>query len=444
MRENKVAIIGAGPCGLAACKTFAEYGLDYECLEASDEIAGIWNIERGGGGYRSLQTNTSTRGMAYSDFPFQGKEPSFRNAQQMVQYFQAYADHFQLSNQIRFHSRVVRAAPDPDGQWQIELGTGEVRQYSSVVVATGQYNSPRLPHASIPGQFSGRHFHVSDYLDTTTPIDLRGKRVLVVGLGSSAAEVAAELCNPEAPAGCAGQVILSARSGRWVLPKLIDGKPLDVRAPHSADRLPATVRALPGNSGQWLMRRALGKLLKSQSAKIGGARALGLPDPEIAPWEDRPTMSLDFIPALQAGQIDVRPGIQRFDHTTVHFTDGSQTEIDIILYATGYQLDFPYLDQKTLGCDARELQLYQRISHPVHDQLFFVGCCRVMCSMWPLAEQQSRWVASLLSGGFKLPSEIKRRDRAITLARTLPVICNFYVEELRRESRGFQRPLLQS
>jgi len=437
LNEQKVAIIGAGPCGLATCKTLAEFGLDYECLEASHELGGIWNVERGGGGYRSLQTNTSTGSMSYADFPFQERSPTYPNAQQMLEYFQRYADHFQLGDHIRFGSRVVHALPSVDGTWQVELETGEVRQYSSLVVATGQYTSPRLPHAFIPGTFSGQHLHVFDYLDATTPIDLRGKQVLIVGLGSSAAEVAAELCNPEAPPGCAGQVILSARSGRWVLPKLIDGKPLDARAPHPSARLPAPIRALPGDSGQWLMRRLMGKLLKGQSARVGGPEALGLPTPVIKPWEDRPTMSLDFIPALQAGRIDVRPGIQRFDGATVHFTDGTRADVDVILYATGYQLNFPFLDRETLGCDATELGLYQRISHPAHDQLFFVGCCRVMCSMWPLAEQQSRWIGKLLSGAFKLPPGSRRRRHAVRLASALPVLCNFYIEALRSEARGF-------
>lgn len=436
MKKHKVAVIGAGPCGLTACKTLAEYGLHYECLEASDELGGIWNIERGGGGYRSLQTNTSTGAMPYSDFPFEEGGPTYPNAEEMVEYFKGYADHFQLGDHISFGSRVVRALPLVDGSWRVELEGGEAREYSSIVVATGQYTSPHLPHASIPGDFSGEHLHVFDYLDAAAPVDLRDKRVVVVGLGSSAAEVAAELCNPDAIAGTASQVILSTRSGRWVLPKVINGKPLDSGSPHPSARLPAIVRALPGNSGRWLMRRALSKALRSHFASLGGAKVLGLPAPAIKPWEDRPTMSLDFIPALQAGRIDVRPGIQRFDRNTVHFTDGTQTEADAILYATGYQLNFPFLDDDTLECEAPDLELYQRISHPVHDQLFFVGCCRVMCSMWPLAEQQSRWVASLLAGAFKLPPSGERRERSIPLARSLPVICNFYVEQLRKEAQG--------
>jgi len=438
MQNRMIAVIGAGPCGLTACKTLADYGLNYECLESSDGVGGIWNIERGtSGGYRSLHTNTSTRGMAFSDFPFDEDSPTYPNADQMVAYFTRYANHFGLTEHICFNTPVVRAHPVPDGSWVVELENGETREYSSIVVATGQYTFPRVPHQSIPGGFTGQHLHVFDYLDAVTPLDLRGKRVVVVGLGSSAAEVAAELCNPDADAGCAGQVILSARSGRWVVPKLVDGKPLDSRAPHPSERLPAVVRALPGNTGQMIARHKMGKAIRGLSAQLGGSQALGLPEPEIEPWEDRPTTSVDFIPALQAGRINVRPGIQRFDGSTVHFSDGTQTNADVILYATGYQLDFPFLNRETLGRDAPDLELYQRISHPAHDHLFFVGCCRVMCAMWPVAEQQSRWIARLLSGAFDLPSSTHRKAKAIPLARSLPVMCNFYIEDLRKEARGF-------
>lgn len=436
MKDRKIAVIGAGPCGLPTCKALAEYGLDYECLEAGDAPGGIWNVERGcGGGYRSLQTNTSTGGMSYSDFPFEDDAPTYPNAAQMLSYFKSYADHFKLGENIRFQSRVIRAQPLDDGGWGVEVEGEEFREYSSIIVATGQYSSPRLPHGATTGKFTGKHLHVFEYLDATTPIDLRGKRVVVVGLGSSAAEIAAELCDPGANAGCAGQVILSARSGRWVLPKIIDGKPLDGRTPHPATRIPALLRALPGDSGPWLVRRLLGKALRNLSARVSDMEALGLPLPAIEPWEDRPTMSLEFIPALRRGRIDVRPGIHRFEGSTVYFTDGTKTEADVILYATGYQLDFPFLDKETLGCEAPELALYQRISHPEHKQLFFVGACRIMCSMWPLAEQQSRWIASLLAGDFTLPGNAKRSKHAIALADSLPVICNFYIEALRREAR---------
>jgi cation diffusion facilitator CzcD-associated flavoprotein CzcO len=436
--ERVVGVIGAGPCGLPACKTLAEYGIRYECLEASDRIGGVWNVERGGGGsYRSLHTNTSTGGMAYADFPFGDGYPTYPNAEEMLKYFGEYADHFGLRRNIRPNNRVTAARPLADGGWHVETAGAEAREYSALVVATGQYVAPRRPHDSIPGEFSGEQLHAYDYLDPSTPVDCRGKRVAVVGLGSSAAELAAELSDSGAQAGCAAEVLLSARSGRWILPKMIDGTPLDAKAPHPADPPPAALRLAPGQSGLWLMRRLLKKVFQHYAAKVGTPESLGLPAPDIEPWEDRPTMSMEFIPALREGRISVRPGIERFDGNRVTFSDGSVDELDVILYATGYQLDFPFIEREVLGCDAPDLALYQRIAHPGHDGLFFVGCCRVLCSMWPLAEQQSHWIAKTLRGDFALPGPGERTREAVPLATSLPVICSFYVEDLRRQAGGF-------
>ena len=435
MSNLKVAIIGAGPCGLAAAKTLGEFGIAYECLEAGNEVGGIWNIERGiGGGYRSLTTNTSIGGMCYSDFPFPEDHPPYATAEQMIRYFESYVAEYDLKQHIRFGKRVEAALPREEGGWTLRFSDGDTQTYRALIAATGQYNDPRCPHDSFPGNFSGKSLHVFDYLDAATPVDCRNKRVIVVGLGSSAAELAAELCNPDAEAGHASQVILSARSGRWVLPKIIDGESLDARSLHPATPLPAAARLLPGDSGSWAMRRVLGKVLKAQAEKHGGATALGLPEPTIDPWEDRPTMSMDFVPALQAGRIDIRSGIRSFDGSTVRFEDGTQTEADVILYGTGYQLKFPYLDRQTLGVEAPQLELYQHIAHPDYDDLFFLGCLRAMCSMWPIAEQQSRWIARLLTGAFELPNRTVRSREAVRLAKALPVMCNFYVEKLRKEA----------
>ena len=95
-----------------------------------------------------------------------------------------------------------------------------------------------------------------------------------------------------------------------------------------------------------------------------------------------------------------------------------------------------FLDPEILGCDAPDLALYQRIAHAEHERLFFVGCLRVGCSMWPVAEQQALWIAKALAGGFAPLTGRARRDAAIPLMKTMPVACNVYVDTLRREAGG--------
>ena len=433
MTNRKIAVIGAGPCGLTACKALHEKGLDFECLEASGEVGGIWKLQPGNGSYRSLQTNTSITAMAFTDFPFSETESPYRSAAEMLTYFNRYTDHFGLRPHIRFHTKVVAINPTEANQWIVQLEDGSASQYASIIVATGQYTAPRQPHASIDGQFNGQHMTVQDYMDVQTPIDLRNKTIMVVGLGSSAAELAAEISDPESKLGCAKKLILSARSGRWVMPKITEGVPLDARSPHASTRPPAPLRWLPPEVGANISRRIMGKLLRKRFAALGGAEGLGVPQPSIQPWEDRPTMSTGFVSALQAKRITIRPGIKRFDGDIVHFDDNSNATVDAIIYATGYELDFKFIDKTVLGCPAPTLSLYQRIVHPRQPGLYFVGMCRVMCPLWPMAEQQSRWLAALLNNEFELPSPERQKSKAISLQQSLPIMCSFYLEELLRE-----------
>lgn len=432
----KIAVIGAGPCGLAVCKTLKEFKLDFECLEASDRVGGVWNVEYGGSGYRSLRTNTSTGAMAFSDFPFPESAPNHPSADEMVDYFRSYAKHFEFLEKIKFDTRVAKTTARPDGSWKLEFENRDSCHYSNLIVATGKYSKPHMPFDETPGVFNGKVLHATDYLDNQTPFDLRAKRVLVVGLGSSGAEIASDLANSSSLAGNASAVTLSARSGRWIIPKIIDGKPADAMAPHPAARLPSVLRYIPSKLGVWLVRHILGKAFRRQFYAQQALLSTKLPTPSIEPWEDRPTLSSDFVPALQSGLIDLKPGIERFDGATVFFSDGSSTQADAIIYATGYQAHIPFISTEVLGELETELALYKRIAHVQHDNLFFVGYCPVLCSMWPVAEQQSRWIARLLTGAFQMPAAAIRKRQSIHLENSLPVICSFYVEDLRKEAKG--------
>ena len=428
----RVAVIGAGPCGLAACKTLKEFGLEFDCFEASDKVGGVWNIDVPGNGYRSLQTNTSTRTMAYSDYAFEENSPLHLTADQMVAYFSNYTVHFDLNQQIQFSSLVENIDLTKQGSWQVEIKGQQPKQYSSVIVATGRYAKKHLPHGEIKGGFSGEVLHSSDYFDLTSPINLQDKRVVVVGLGSSAVEIASDLIADSSKK--AKQVVISTRSGRWVIPKIQNGKPADANAPHPSEPLPWLLSKLPSSLSTWLMRRVLGLVFRKQFKAQQNLLKTKLPEPAIAPWEDRPTLSADFIPNLQSEKIELKPGITEFDGHKVTFSDGSSVQADVIIYATGYRSDFPFLNKELVGADANNLPLYQQIAHPMHEGLFFIGQNPVLCSMWPLAEQQSRWIAHLLKGDFKLPAVKQRLHQAAKNNSTLPIICNIYVQQLRKEA----------
>lgn len=433
-KKDVICVIGAGPSGLAVCKALEQAGIAFVCFDAGRSVGGVWDVEGGyGGGYRSLHTNTSRDKMAYSDFPFPEDTPVFPDHRQMLAYFNAYADHFALRKNIRLNSRVESAAPNEDGSWKIRLESGEEHRFSACVVSTGQYSKERWPDPEPPGTFAGDVMHASDYLDPQTPIDCRGKRVVVVGLGSSAAEIATELAGGKDGEPIAAQTLLSARSGRYIMPKFLGGFPLDSNAAHASSELPEAVLQIPEAERLQMAQTLIGAAFAKIQEQMGYARDWGLPDPAFPIWGERPTLSDGFIPALVEGRVQPRGAIDAFDDGKVRFADGSVDEVDVVIYATGYKIRFPFLEREVLGSTPKDLALYRRVVHPHRPNLYFIGFTRVLCSLWTLSEQQAEWLAKVLTGSIELPQQDVMDASTIEVCNESPVFCNLTVHELRED-----------
>src|SRR5688572_7337443 len=228
----KVCVVGAGPSGLTALKALDGTGLAVECFEQADRIGGLWALHvrigvhgLGGDGmrktsaYRSLHINTSRERTQFSDFPMPAHYPDYPAHAQICAYLEAYAEHFGLRQHIRLNTAVAQVAPRGPQGYTVTLGSGEQRNYEAVVVANGHHTDPYLPE--LPGHFDGALFHARDYLDPDHPVELRGRRVLVVGFGNSAVDIAAELAYAGAT------VTLSVRRGAHIIPKWVGPKPVD-------------------------------------------------------------------------------------------------------------------------------------------------------------------------------------------------------------------------
>ncbi len=224
--KPKVCVIGAGSSGIAVAKALHDRAIPFDCFEMSDRVGGLWIFRNRTGrspAYRSLRTNTSRERTAYADFPMPPDYPDFPHHSQMAAYFDAYVDRFGLRERITFNTAVAHAARLASGRWRVTLGTGEAREYDALIVANGHHWEPRWPEPPIPGRFAGAVLHSHDYIDPGEPVDTHGKRVVVVGMGNSAMDIACELSAP----GVAERVYLSARRGAWIVPKYLFGRPLD-------------------------------------------------------------------------------------------------------------------------------------------------------------------------------------------------------------------------
>ena len=195
-----VAVIGAGISGLTVGKMLGDYGVEYTCFESSDRIGGNWAFGNPNGhssAYRSLHIDTSKERLSFRDFPMPPEYPDFPHHTQIKAYLESYAEAFDLKDNIEFENGVVSATPvgeNAAGGWDILDQAGATRHFDHLVVANGHHWKPRIP--DWPGEFAGELIHSHAYVNPFDPIEMRGKRVIVVGMGNSAMDIASELSAP--------------------------------------------------------------------------------------------------------------------------------------------------------------------------------------------------------------------------------------------------------
>jgi dimethylaniline monooxygenase (N-oxide forming) len=431
----RACVIGAGSSGIASCQVLAARGIDFDCFEVGSGVGGNWRYENDNGmssAYRSLHINTSRDAMGYASYPMPSDYPDYPDHFQIARYFDDYVDHFGFRDRIRFRTEVTgveREWPRWRVRWRdLESGEEESGLYESVLVANGHHWDARWPEPAFPGQdeFTGEQIHVHNYRE---PEMLRGKRVLVLGIGNSATDLAVE------SARSADATFLAMRRGAWIIPKYIKGKPTDELATELVTRLPLAVQ-----------RAFYKRILKTA---VGFPTDYGLPEPDHKLAEAHPTISSDLLPRLGHGDIAVKPNISRFTGgRTIRFEDDSEEEIDVVIYCTGYKITFPFFDANLLAAPDNRIPLYRRVVHPDLPGLYFIGLVQPLGAIMPIAEAQSEWVADLLEGRAELPNRrrmhrvIDREDlrmakRYVASKRhTIQVDFLPYMRTLRRERRG--------
>ncbi len=406
--DVRACIVGAGCSGITTAKRFQDHGIAFDQFELSDDVGGNWYFRNPNGRssvYESLHIDTSTSRLQFEDFPAPADWPHFPHHTLIHQYFRDYVDHFGLRERIEFGTGVQHAARRDDEGWDVTLTTGETRSYTDLVVANGHHWKPRLP--DYPGTFDGVLMHSHEYISPFEPVEMRGRRVIVVGMGNSGMDIASELSVPW----MASRLFVSARRGVWVLPKYRNGQPADkVMAPPDIPREEAL------QMSRTLIRELVGKMSD-----------YGLPEPDHEPLSAHPSVSADFLTKAGSGDIHMLPAIERLDGSTVRLVDGSSVEADVIVCATGYEMQFPFFDpdEADLHPDAEHrFPLFKRIIKPGVDHLFFMGLAQASPTIVNLAEQQSKLVAKLLDGTYLLPSAAEQA--AITRADEADHLGQFY------------------
>lgn len=412
-KSAKVCIVGAGSSGIVCAKILRQRGIPFDCFEMGSGLGGNWRYGNDNGvsaAYRSLHINTSKAKMAYSDFPMPEEYPDFPHHSQVLEYFESYVDHFGIRDDLTFNTRVESIVPvseSGEGGWKVTVqgpdGVRRTERYGAVLVANGHHWCAHRP--SFPGHFDGLEIHSHDY---KTPDAIQDRRVLVIGVGNSGVDIACE------SARFAEKTFLSTRRGAHVVPKYILGKPLDEWSSPLTSRLPL-----------WLQRPVFRLLLFLSRGKQA---RYGFPTPEHPFGAEHPTVSNELLNLVGHGRITVKPNLEERLGDRVRFVDGSEEEVDVIVYATGYDISFPFLDRELVNPEGNELALYHRVVHPGLPNLYFIGLIQPLGATMPLAEIQGEWVADLLAGQAGLPS---RQDMEKVLRKEREEVRQRYVDSRR-------------
>ncbi|MEU2508384.1 NAD(P)-binding domain-containing protein [Streptomyces sp. NPDC007863] len=397
--STRVAVVGAGAAGLAAAKALLDEGLDVTVLERGSRPGGLWAGDGAGAGgspaYDSLHLNTSKGRTQFADFPMPERWPDYPSAALVAEYLAEYADTFGVTARTRFGAEVtsVRRA---GAHWEVTAG-GVTEAYDAVVVANGHNRDPKWPSPAYPGSFDGVQMHAHDY---RSPEVFAGRRVLVVGMGNSAMDLAVDASYVSE-----GPVLLSARRGTHIVPKYLFGRP--------ADATGGALAVLP-----WRLRQTVAQTVLRLA--VGTPERYGLPRPAEGLFQDHPTISDTILHRLTHGEVVARPGVERLDGGRVVFTDGSAEPVDTVVWATGYRVTLPFLGPEWTGDDPEELPLYQRVFHLDEPTLAFVGLMQSTGAALPVVEAQARLAAACLGGRYALPSPAERRA-AVARARAAAV-----------------------
>ncbi|OWY23206.1 monooxygenase [Sphingobacteriales bacterium UPWRP_1] len=381
----RICVIGAGPSGITAVKNLLQARFtNIVCYEKNADVGGNWIYSPDISHSSVFETThiiSSKKLSEYEGYPMPDDYPDYPSHDQLLRYFRAYATHFGVYNHIQFNTEVVKAEPVNNGQqWQLTLGNGNTEVFDYLLVANGHHWNPRMPN--YPGNFTGQMLHSHEFKNN---LPFKNKRVLVIGGGNSACDVAVETSRTSA------FTAISMRRGYYIVPKFMFGKP--------ADMVNARFIWLPRPLRQALMQF-------THRVIVGDMTLYGLQKPEHPILGAHPTMNSELLYMLRHGKVHPRPDIDHYEGKTVYFKNGAVEEYDCIIAATGFNITFPFFDKELIHYTDNEVPLYKRVFHPKFRNLFFIGLVQPMGCIWPLSDAHAKLAANYIAGNYKLPQNL--------------------------------------
>jgi len=368
MQKLPYAIIGAGPSGLATARALQKAGVRYLGFEKHADVGGLWDINNPHSTmYTSAHLISSKRMTEFTEFPMKDSVADYPKHSDLLDYFQDYSKHFDLKKDFIFNADVTSITKKNDDVWEV-TASGKTHEVAGVILATGTLHYPNLPQSK--GNYTGESIHSSQY---KSPDIFKDKKVLIVGCGNSACDIAVDAIHH------AKSVNISVRRGYHFVPKYLFGKPADTLGKSS----------IP----PFIQKNVQKKILK---AFMGSPENYGFPKPDHDLFESHPVVNSLILYHAGHGDIKIRTDIEKTEGKNVTFKNGVTEEYDLILWATGYKLKYPFMDNKLLNWEHATPDLYLKIFHPQINSLFIVGMIEALGLGWQGRYEQAALVANYI------------------------------------------------
>ncbi len=379
-----VLVVGAGPGGLAAMAALRQAGIDFEGVEYHGRVGGIWDQSNPlSSVYDSLTTNTS-RYTTHLGSAMPADWPAYPGHRQAHGYLERFAEDAGLVPRIRFLTSFEGAAKSARQTWIAALRSvgehkSDAREYRAIVLATGLHNKKnRVFPEGLRTQAVASGLDVIHSAEYRNPARYAGKRVLIVGLGVSGTDIANEVSR------VAARTVISFRSVPWIVPLNVFGRPGDRAALSAAARLPFRIQ------------REFFRVIRSIT--IGSQRRLGLPAPSDRLWDRFALSDRGIVEALKTKRVAAFPAVAAIENGIAIFDDACPSEeIDAVVFATGYERKYPFVDGVLSGGKSLAEVLPFLIFHPTDPSLAYMSEVISPCGCWSIFLEQARAIAAFFA-----------------------------------------------
>jgi cation diffusion facilitator CzcD-associated flavoprotein CzcO len=380
--DLRFIIMGAGMSGILSAIKLQEAGLDnYAIYEKADRLGGTWRENE----YAGIACDVPSHMYSYSFAP--NAEWSHRHSPgaEIQAYFEDVARQYKVDSRIQYGKEITHCEFD-DGRWKVEMGDGSTDEADFLIAATGVLHHPSYPDIEGLDSFGGTVFHSARW-DHDTPLE--GKRIGVIGTGSTAIQITTALADK------VGKFSLFQRTPQWVMPvenpAYTEAEKAEFRKnPEAMQKIrdEVTQQFIDGFAN--ILHDADNPLLQGIHTACEANLDDNVKDPELRE-KLRPNyraackrliMSENFYEAIQHPNAElVTEGIERVEEKGVRTSDGKLHELDVLVLATGFKVDRFMRPMVVVGRNGKTLEeawaegpfSYKAISIPDFPNLFMLN-----------------------------------------------------------------------